>query len=96
MGLSEEIGAEGPPLWVELLRLVPEAEKHLLNDLLGRCPSPEHPGGQGENGPGVAPIDLGERLLSPAADRDHEGRVARLAPVVDAHHSRFVTETIGG
>ena len=94
MALGEQVRAQRAPLGVELLGLVPEAEEHLLHDLLGEGGVDEQPPGQAEHGAGVAPVGLGERLLAVAADGDDEDGVAALGEVVGDGHGcpRFGAE----
>jgi hypothetical protein len=76
--LGEEKGAEGPPLRIELLGLVPEAEEHLLDDLLGHALVDQQPAGEREDRPRMTAVCLGERILSPPPDRDDNGCITDL------------------
>ena len=81
VALGEQVGAQRAPLGVELLGLVPDAEEHLLHDLLGEGRVDEQALGQREHGAGVAPVGLGEGVLAVAADGDDEDGVAALGEV---------------
>ena len=63
----------------KLLRVVPEAEEHLLDDLLGQRPIVEDPHREPEGGVAVAAVGLGQRLLAEPGDGDDQRGVARLA-----------------
>ena len=86
MALGEQVGPQRAPLRIELLGLVPDAEEHLLHDLLGQGGVDEQPPGQREHRAGVAPVGLGQRLLAVAADGDDEDRVAALGEVLGDGH----------
>ena len=77
-----EVRPERAAARVELLGVVPEAEEHLLDDLLGERVVVEHPHREAERGVAVAAEHLGQRLLSEAGDGDHQGRVARVSQVL--------------
>jgi len=85
VGLGEQERAERPTRLVEALRSIPEPEKDLLNDLLSKSTIPQHSTGQSVDRTGMAPIDLGERLLVPAGNSEHKIRVARCLQVVSSH-----------
>ena len=94
MALGQQVRAQRAALGVELLRLVPEAQEHLLHDLLGEGGVDQQAPGQGEDGAGVAAVRLGQRVLAVAADGDDEGGVAALGEVFGDGHGcpRFGAE----
>ena len=61
-------------------------QEHLLHDLLGERGVDQQALGQGEHGPGVATVGLGEGVLAIAADGDDEDRVAALGEVFGDGH----------
>ena len=79
------VGAQRPAPRIEPLRVVPEAEEHLLDDLLGQRAIVQHPHREPEGGVAVAAVGLGERLLAEPGDGHDQRGVARV-PQVGVHH----------
>ncbi len=78
VALGQQEGPQGAATGVELLGPVPEAEEHLLHDLLGEGVVVEETPGEPVDGPAVAPVGLGERLLVVPRDGDDEPGVGEL------------------
>ena len=85
MGLGEQVGPERAPARVEALRVVPEADEHLLHDLLRERPVAGDAQRETEGRAGVAPVRLGQRLGVEAPDRDDQGRVGGGAQLLGGH-----------
>ncbi len=81
VALGEEVGAQRAATGIELVRIVPEPQEHLLHDLLGERGVVEQPPGQAEDGPGVTPVGLGQRVLVVAADRHDQSGIAALVQI---------------
>ena len=75
--LREQEAAQGPAVGIESIRLVPEPQEHLLDDLLGLRGVVEQSLREPEHRSGVAAIDLAERLLLVASERDDERCIRR-------------------
>ena len=85
VGLGQQEGAQGAPGGVEAVGLVPEAEEDLLGDVLGLGGVVQHPLGQAEDGPAVAPVHLGQGHLAVASDGGDELGVTDLVQVLHMH-----------
>ncbi len=75
MPVGEQEGAQRTTVRVELLGLVPQAQKDLLHQLLGPLGIAQEPARQPEHGAAVAAIRLSQRVFVITADRDHEGGI---------------------
>ena len=82
VGLRQQVTAQGAPFGVEALGMVPEPEEDLLHHLFGLGLIRQDPLRQAEHGAGVSPVDLAERLLLEARQREHEARVGGCGEVV--------------
>jgi hypothetical protein len=68
--------------------MVPKVQEDLLGDLFGRGVAAQDSPRQRVDGTTVAPVDLGERVLMPAADRHHQVGIARTGDI-DHHGTVF-------
>ena len=84
-GPCHHVGAQRPASRIELLRVVPQAEEHLLDDLLGQRAIVQDAHREPEGGVAVAAVGLGERLLAEPGDGHHQRGIARV-PQVGVHH----------
>jgi hypothetical protein len=85
---GEQVGAQGSPVGVEALRLLPETEEDLLHDLLGPALVTEHPPGQAVHRSAVASVHLGEGVVAPATDRDDQRGITDAAQVGFRHNGK--------
>jgi anti-sigma factor RsiW len=76
--LGEQERAQRAAVRVEAVGFAPQAQEHLLDDLLGRGVVGEHPSGQPVDGAGMTAVRFGERVLPPAADGDDQRGVAHV------------------
>jgi hypothetical protein len=60
-----------------------------LHHFLGEAAVAQDPLRQGQHGAGMASVGLGERLLVPSRDGDHERGITDLGPVLTPHRSLF-------
>ena len=74
--LGQQERAQRPPGGVEAVGLVPQAQEHLLGDVLRLGRVVEDPPGQPVDGSAVAPVDLGQRHLAVAGDGGHQLGIA--------------------
>ena len=72
MRVHEEERAQGSACLLESLRLLPQAEEHLLHHLFGHRAVPQHPGAQREDRAGMTPVRFGERVAFVPGDRDDQ------------------------
>ena len=86
MGHREQESAQRPACRVEPFGLAPQADKDLLGHLFGQHGVENEALGQTEHSPGVAPVDLGQRLLLPARHGHGQAGVARCREVRDHRH----------
>ncbi len=85
VGVGEQEAAQRAAFGVEAIRLVPQADEHLLHDLLGAGMIGQQPAGQPEDRTGVATVGLGERVLLEATDRNGERTVGHLTQHAVSH-----------
>ena len=78
VGLGQEVGPQAPPLRVEPVGAVPEAQEHLLHDLLGQFLVAQQAAGERERRTGVAAVRLGQGVLPPASDGQHQRGVTEV------------------
>ena len=76
--LGEQERPERSPGGIEPVWLVPEPEKHFLDDVFGLTDVAYDLLGQTEDDATVPAVDLGQRLLAEAPDRHHQLGVAEL------------------
>ena len=83
--VREQEGAERAAAGVEALRRAPEADDHLLHDLLRHRAVAHDAERQREDRARVPAVDLLEGLLPTLGDEDGQRRVARVCQASDGH-----------
>ncbi len=96
VGLGEKVGTQRSSARIESIRMVPEAQEHLLGDLFGERLVGEQPPSQAVDGAGVASIRLGEGVLSVARDPDDERGIADVAQRLGVHEGHTLPTAPGG
>ena len=82
MGVRKQEAAQRTPRRIVTVGLVPQAQEHLLHDVLRERLDCEQPACEAVDRAGVAPVGLGERFLAVARDPDRQRGVRELGDVL--------------
>src|SRR5580704_5219238 len=96
VGLGQQERPERSSVGVELLRLVPQAQEDLLEDLLRQGAVVDHPAGQSEDGAAMAAVRLGQGVFTPTADGDNQGAITGVVQGGGHRCLLFGATSVGG
>ena len=89
MALRQKKRPQRPARRIELVRVVPQAQEDLLDDVLGLGGIAGHPSGKPAHCAGVAPVQLRQRLLAVAADGHHQLSISEVGEVAVSIHRQL-------